>query len=409
MNVDRVHEKHDLILIGSWLMLLALGILMIFSASAGKSDHFWQEYWFKQLLHLGVGTVAFGLISFVNPNVFRAVSYPFYFLSVGLLLFLALGGGHQSHGAGRWISLGGFNFQPSEMAKIAYLMVLADIMQNRRLSLANLPAFGKPLLFFIVPFILILKQPNLSTALVFLVITLSFFYWNGLKLREIFVCLSPLISVITSSNSVAWYTFIVIAVAILWMNRLPRAWFVLLLVFNLLAGYGSSFLWSHLENHQRSRIMVFLDPMQDPRGQGYQVIQSQLAIGSGGISGKGFQQGTQVNLDFLPEDHTDFIFSVLGEQFGFAGCLFVLGLIWTMVFRLYRMCALRNHPYGNYLVIGVASILSFHSIVNIAMTMGMMPVTGLPLPFFSYGGTFLITCMILMGLVFSVRYRGGDL
>lgn len=409
MNTDRLHEKHDMILIGAWVCLVFLGILMIFSASAAKAEHFWQAYWFKQLIHLSVGTVAFLIFSFMHPNTFRAISYPFYFISVGMLLFLAVGGGHLSHGAGRWISIGGFNFQPSEMAKIAYLMVMADIMQGRRLGFHNLEAFAKPLLFFAVPFVLILKQPNLSTALVFLVITLSFFFWNGLKLREIFVILSPLVSVISSTNAWAWYCFIALAVFVLWINRLPRFWFVVLLCFNILAGYGSSFMWSHLENHQRSRIMVFLDPMMDPRGQGYQVIQSQLAIGSGGITGKGFRQGTQVNLDFLPEDHTDFIFSVLGEQFGFAGCLFVLLLIWTMIFRLYRMCATRNHPYGNYLVIGVASILAFHSVVNIAMTMGMMPVTGLPLPFFSYGGTFLITCMIMMGMVFSVRYKGGEL
>lgn len=408
MSVDRTPEKHDLILIFAWIILMAVGLLMIYSASATESTHFWNSFWFKQLIHLCIGSVFFTIFAITSPNRFRIISYPFYYISVLLLGFLAIGGGHLSHGAGRWISIGGFNFQPSEMAKIAYLLVLADIMQGRKLSLNNLQAFIRPLVFFLVPFILILKQPNLSTALVFFVITLSFFYWNGLKLREIFVLLSPILSVVSSTNSMLWYIFIFLAFGVFSLCKLPKLWFVLLLVFNILAGYGWAFMWSHLENHQRDRIMVFLDPNHDPKGKGYQVIQSQLAIGSGGISGKGFEQGTQVNLDFLPEDHTDFIFSVLGEQFGFAGCLFVLLLIWTIVFRLYRMCSLYNVPYGNYLVIGVASIFAFHSVVNIAMTIGMMPVTGLPLPFFSYGGTFLITCMMLMGIVFSVKYKGND-
>jgi rod shape determining protein RodA len=402
------NDKHDYWLFAAWFGLIIIGITMVFSASAAKAEHFWQAFWFKQLIYLVMGAVACVICALQTPNFYRAIAYPLYGVSVLLLIFVAFGGGHDSHGAGRWISIGGFNFQPSELAKLAYMFVLGDLMQGRRLSLRHPEAFVKPFLFFVVPFVLILKQPNLSTALVFLVITLTNFYWAGMRLREIFLLLSPLVSVITSTTDWLWYAFLLACGLALWRSELKAWWIAALGLVNLLAGFGASFLWSHLHNHQRSRIMTFLDPMRDPRGEGYQVIQSKVAIGSGGITGKGFGDGSQVNLDFLPEDHTDFIFSVLGEQFGFVGCVFVLLLFWILIFRLIRNAVVRNNPYGSTLLISTAAILGFHSIVNVSMTMGMMPVTGLPLPFLSYGGTFLITCMMLMGIVLSVRYRGQD-
>jgi rod shape determining protein RodA len=389
----------------SWFSLLSIGILLVYSASAGEAEHVWQSHWFKQLIYLCVGMVLCGFCALTPLRVWRSICWPMYLISLGLLVFVAFGGGTLSHGADRWISIGGFRFQPSELAKIAYLLTLADVLQNRVLTLKDWRPYVKPLILFIIPFILILKQPNLSTALSFSVMTLVGFYWAGLRIRDLFLLLSPIVSVVTSVFPTMWYGFGAVLLAMIWRSGLSAKWSGFLVVVNLLAGYASYFVWSHLHDHQRSRIMTFLDPMRDPRGEGYQVLQSQVAIGSGGVWGKGWLQGSQTNLDFLPEEHTDFIFSVLAEQFGLVGCTVVLLLFWVLLFRMLRQTVLRKNEYGNFLVVGVVSVFSFHILVNIAMTMGMMPVTGLPLPFISYGGTFLIACMIMMGLVLSVRYH----
>jgi rod shape determining protein RodA len=392
---------------GSWTLLLTIGLMLIYSASAGESDHFWQSHWFKQFIHLMIGAVLCLCCALTPVRVWRSLGWPLYLISLGLLTFVAFGGGTLSHGADRWISIGGFRFQPSELAKIAYLLTLADVLQNRVLTLKDWRPYVKPLVLFIVPFVLILKQPNLSTALSFLMITLVGFYWAGLRLRDLFLLLSPILSVVTSVVPLIWYAFAALLLGVLWRSGLGPRWSIFLISINLLAGYGSHFVWSHLHDHQRSRILTFLDPTRDPRGEGYQVLQSQVAIGSGGVDGKGWLQGTQTNLDFLPEEHTDFIFSVLAEQFGLIGCSVVFVLFWILIFRMLRQTVLRKHEYGNFLVVGVVAVFCFHIIVNIAMTMGMMPVTGLPLPFLSYGGTFLIACMIMMGIVLSVRYQGS--
>ena len=164
--------------------------------------------------------------------------------------------------------------------------------------------------------------------------------------------------------------------------------------------------WNMLEPHQQKRVHTFLDPTSDPKGDGYQVLQSLTAIGSGGLTGKGFGQGTQTNLAFLPEEHTDFIFSVLGEQFGFAGCLFILSLYTLFLWRASSTCKLFADPFITLITMGACTIFLFHMIVNIAMTIGLMPVTGLPLPFLSYGGSFALTCMVLVGGILCMRFQG---
>jgi rod shape determining protein RodA len=163
-----------------------------------------------------------------------------------------------------------------------------------------------------------------------------------------------------------------------------------------------------MEDHQRNRILTFIDPMRDPKGKGYQVIQSQVAIGSGGMFGKGFGEGSQTNLAFLPEEHTDFIFSVLSEQFGFIGAFVVLVLFFILILRSIMICRMYSDNFVNLVVSGACAILFFHTFVNVAMTIGFMPVTGLPLPFLSYGGSFVITCMMLVGLLLNMRLKGKD-
>jgi rod shape determining protein RodA len=201
-----------------------------------------------------------------------------------------------------------------------------------------------------------------------------------------------------------------VLIGIIVVSRINLKVGAFLLLVNIMAGYGAIFVWNKiLYEHQRGRIMTFIDPQRDPLGAGYQVLQSKVAVGSGGMLGKGFLNGTQTNLSFLPEEHTDFIFSVFSEQFGFLGCLGVLALYLFLLQRILRVGSDVRNRFVSLVAVGVAGIMGFHIIVNISMTIGLMPVTGLPLPFMSYGGSFIISCLIMMGLLINLRAHGQNL
>ncbi len=392
-----------ILLLISLVVICSLGLLMVYSATHNESATWQNSFWFRQSIFIGVGIIVMLVIRMIPISVFYDLAYPIYFLSLFFLLYLAIGGGVSSHGAGRWINIG-FQFQPSELAKVAYLLAMARMLsQSPKLTMNKPKLFAMPLLLFSVPFLLILKQPDLSTALVFMAVTLVGFYWTGLSIVEILLMISPILSVMASMNQVIWGVFFSLIVFLLIKYRIDKKLSGIIVVTNISAAYASFLVWNKiLKEHQRSRILTFLDPMRDPRGEGYQVIQSKVAIGSGGITGKGLGKGSQTNLDFLPEEHTDFIFSVLGEQFGFLGTAMTLLFFFLLLFSILVIVTYQKNNFGNYLIVGIATILGFHIVVNVAMTLGLMPVTGLPLPFFSYGGTFMLTCMALMGIVLSV-------
>jgi rod shape determining protein RodA len=235
-------------------------------------------------------------------------------------------------------------------------------------------------------------------------------YWSGLTIREIFLLASPVISVALTFHQVAWALMFFVLIAIIVVSRINLKFAALLLLVNIIAGYGAIFVWNKvLYEHQRGRILTFVDPQRDPLGAGYQVLQSKVAIGSGGLLGKGFLNGTQTNLSFLPEEHTDFIFSVFAEQFGLLGCIGVLALYLYLLHRILRVGADIRNRFVSLVAVGVAAILGFHIIVNVSMTIGLMPVTGLPLPFMSYGGSFIISCMLMVGLLVNLRAHGHNL
>jgi rod shape determining protein RodA len=282
-------------------------------------------------------------------------------------------------------------------------------LSRHRVSIEKPKTLLIPGLLLIVPFLLVLKQPNLSTALVFVVITLVHFYWAGFRFVDLFLFVSPVVSIIFSSISALYWNLLIICVFFVSIKfKFPLWLIVLVMVLNIGSGYVSQIAWNSMEDHQRNRILTFIDPTRDPKGKGYQVIQSQVAIGSGGIFGKGFGEGSQTNLAFLPEEHTDFIFSVLSEQFGFVGAFVVMVLFFILILRSIMICRIYSDSFVNLVVSGACAILFFHTVVNVAMTIGFMPVTGLPLPFLSYGGSFVITCMMLVGLLLNMRLKGKD-
>ena len=403
--------KYDWLFLGTTFALMTVGVCLVYSATTGEDIPMYDTFWFKQIVYFFGGSLLAAGIVFVKIDWLKNIAFPVYVVSLVLLCIVLFLAGDVVKGAGRWIDLGFFKLQPSEFAKIAYLLTISFWLSKHPVSLFKLKTFVVPALLFIVPFALVLKQPDLSTALVFIAVTLVAFFFAGLSLTDLFLVVSPVFSVLLSHSQsilfqVLWGAFICLVVFAVFRRRLPKALMAAILVVNILSGYASSMAWNMLEPHQQKRVNTFLDPMSDPLGDGYQVLQSITAIGSGGAVGKGFGNGSQTNLAFLPEEHTDFIFSVLGEQFGFFGCTFVLLLFGLFLWRATGICKMSSDPFVTLVTMGASTIILFHVVVNIAMTVGLMPVTGLPLPFISYGGSFALTCMVLVGFLVNMRLHG---
>lgn len=391
----------DRVMLAALGALLVIGLMAVYSATVGEPGNLWQ----KQMVYAAIGIVFIAALYVVPPRVLYAAAYPLYGLSLLPLLYIIIFKGNSVE---RWISLpGGFNLQPSELTKIAFLLAMARFLSFQPVSLSTPRTLVMPFLLFIVPFVLVLLQPNLSTALSFVAMTGMMMFFAGLSVRDLFFLASPLFSIILTFNNYAWAALFIVLIAVMWRTRAALRSVVFWLTVNIASGYASIFVWNKiLFAHQRDRILTFVDPELDPQGSGYQVLQSKVAIGSGGFFGKGYLDGTQTNLSFLPEEHTDFIFSVIGEQFGFLGCAVVLGLFFLLIQRILGVAVDTRSRFTALAAVGIAGILSFHVIVNVSMTMGMMPVTGLPLPFLSYGGSFLISCLIMMGLLINLRAHG---
>ena len=402
--------KFDWLFIVLALALMSCGVSLVYSATVNEDVSLIDTFWFKQIFYFLFGMVLAGLLVFVRIDWLKRAAVPLYVVALILLCVVLFFAGDVVKGAGRWIDLGVFKLQPSEFAKIAYLLTISYWLSRHPVSLYKVKTFVVPFFLFIVPFGLVLKQPDLSTALVFIAVTMVGFFFAGLTLTDMFLLVSPLLSVLFSHSQemffeILWGLLICAVVFALVRRRLPKILTGIFLMANILAGYASSMAWNMLEPHQQKRVNTFLDPMSDPLGDGYQVLQSLTAIGSGGLTGKGFGNGTQTNLAFLPEEHTDFIFSVLGEQFGFVGCAIVLALYALFLWRATSICKQSSDPFVTLMVMGASTIFLFHIVVNIAMTIGLMPVTGLPLPFLSYGGSFALTCMVLVGFLLCLRYQ----
>ena len=402
--------KFDWLFILLTLALMSCGVALVYSATVAEDISVVEMFWFKQIIYFLFGSLFAAALIFVRIDWLKRAAVPLYVLALVLLCVVLFFAGDVVKGAGRWIDLGVFKLQPSEFAKIAYLLIISYWLSKHPVSLYKTKTFVVPFFLFIVPFALVLKQPDLSTALVFIAVTMVGFFFAGLTLTDMFLIISPVLSVLFSHSQaigfeILWGVLICAVVFALFRRKLPKILTGIILLANIFAGYASSMAWNMLEPHQQKRVNTFLDPMSDPLGDGYQVLQSLTAIGSGGLTGKGFGNGTQTNLAFLPEEHTDFIFSVLGEQFGFAGCAVVLVLYALFLWRATSICKQSSDPFVTLMVMGASTIFLFHILVNIAMTVGLMPVTGLPLPFLSYGGSFALTCMVLVGFLLCLRYQ----
>jgi rod shape determining protein RodA len=424
MNELRKKGSFDFLLFASAAALWVIGIFLVYSATHIHESGPLQGIYKQQIIWVAMAMLIIVLIVSIPGRFIFSASYLLYGSSVLLLVFAILSG-VEAKGAERWISVAGFKIQPSEFAKIGMLLALARYLSENRVSLYKPSTFIVPCSLILIPFGLVLKQPDLGTALVFCVMALPMFYWAGLTLLDIFYIISPIISLALAAiplllsfnsggswgifESVPWGIFFLALIAVLYFTRPPLFIWIGSILANIFTSTIVTVVWgSVLKDYQKMRIISFINPQVDPFGAGYQVIQSKVAIGSGHIFGKGYLQGTQSRLSFLPEQHTDFIFSVLGEQFGLAGCSFVILLFLFLIVRGLLLTHSVKNRFINLIAVGCAAILGFHIFVNIAMTVGLMPVTGLPLPFLSYGGSFTITVAVLVGLLLNARITDQD-
>ncbi|MEL6911606.1 MAG: rod shape-determining protein RodA [Cyanobacteria bacterium J06629_2] len=314
--------------------------------------------------------------------------------------------GVAAKGAQRWLNIAGFNVQPSEFAKIAMVITLAALLHNR--DSTNLKTIIRTLAITAVPWGLVFLQPDLGTSLVFGAMVMTMLYWANAKTGWLILMVSPLFSAVLYHLYLpGWIIWVLVVAGIAWLTLPSKIVSTLsALVINLGAVELGNVFWSLLKDYQKARLIMFLDPEQDPLGGGYHLIQSRIAIGAGKLWGQGWYQGTQTQLDFIPEQHTDFIFSAVGEEFGFVGCIILLSAFWLICIRLIWIASTAKDDFGSLLAIGILTIIAFQTVVNISMTIGLAPITGIPLPWMSYGRSSLLSSFISIGLVESVaKYR----
>jgi rod shape determining protein RodA len=367
MNQRRLWREASFDLTGkilqiNWLYVLLLcllagvGYTALYSAAGGHQE----PYAARHAIRFGFGLVLMLAIALIDIRFIARLAWAAWLGSVGLLVMVTQVG-HVGKGAQRWIDLGGFQLQPSELMKIALVLALAHWFHRASWERIGNPLFLiPPVIAVLIPAGLVLKQPNLGNAVIIMLIGGAVFFAAGVR----------------------WWKFVLLALP------LP---------------FAATIAYHHLRDYQRARIDTFLHPESDPLGAGYNIIQSKIALGSGGMWGKGLLGGTQGHLDFLPEKQTDFIFSIIGEEFGFAGALFVLGLL-TLIVLGGMLIALRcSHPFGRMVALGISVNFFLYVFVNIAMVMGAIPVGGVPLPLVSHGGSAVITVMIGFGILMSVH------
>ncbi len=399
------YGEFDWKLIGAVLALSLIGVLLIMSAQYHADSVYRQTFYMRQLIWLLIAVSIFLIIVHLPMRLFDLGAYLLFGLALILLVAVLVFGSSKLGGARRFFAFGPISLAPSEIAKVALVLTLGRFFAYTKLSVISKRRLAISGLLTVIPAGLILRQPDLGTSLVFFVILFVLWFWSGLSVGFLFLILSPLVSLVAASHWLSWALYFVVLLLILAVVRPGFLMGVTTVVMNLAFGIITPFMWNRLAEYQKLRILTFLDPGRDPRGAGYQIIQSKIAIGSGGIVGKGFLGGSQTRLDFLPERHTDFIFSVLGEEFGLWGSMIVLLLFSFVFYRAIRIAMRCRSVFASNVIMGATGILMFQFLVNIGMTLGLMPVTGLALPFLSYGGTALVMAWTLVGFIVSAAYR----
>lgn len=349
------------------IVLAVIGLVLIYSATFRISIYHEINFFERQVIWISIGILIMVVVSRIDYHFWGRISYILYIAGIFFLL-MVLVRGRIILGAQRWLeiklpaALLQIGFQPSELIKIFIVMALARMAIDNIYKVDSWNTLSKGLCLVAIPVLLILKQPDLGTSMVNFVVGISIFYLIGISLRKIIAIIS-------------------------------------------IGALSSPIIWFLLKDYQKERIAIFLNPYSDPLGSGYSMIQSRLAIGAGGLLGKGWLSGMQTQLDFVPEHHTDFIFAVLAEEWGYIGCIFILSLYIILILRIFYIALQSKDRFGMFLCAGFGLIFAFHVVINIGVVIGLFPITGLPLPFLSYGGSSLISFMLAIGIVQNINLK----
>jgi rod shape determining protein RodA len=387
----------DLTVLALVLGLALFGVAMIYSAGKLEIASSVTGIWRKQAIWLVISLLAFALTLRVSARWLEWVAPAAYGMAVLLLIAVLLVG--TGDGPRSWIRFGAVGFQPSEFAKLATILMLARLVAGRERLPETLWDLWPYLVVVLVPFVLVMAEPDLGTASVFVAILIGALYWSGVPTSKLVLFLSPLVSLALAFSTPLWGLWFLLLVAFLYWTRAYLTESLAVILANVAMGVLVRPAWRSLAAYQQHRILAFIQPEADPQGAGWHLIQSQVAIGSGGWLGKGFTLGTQKRLAFLPEQHTDFIVAVLGEEFGFVGVSIILLAFAIALWRLLLIAERPDDQFSSMVVFGIFALWFAHLVANVGMTVGLLPITGLPLPFLSYGGSFLLMSFVMLAIV----------
>ena len=383
------------------LMLTCLGLISLFSISMHQIGDLAITTFTKQLLFLIPAIVGFLMILFIPKYIIHKYIYAAYILML-ILIFVPFFFDTIA-GTYRWINIGlPVGVQPSEFAKWIIVVALARYLSDHNLRIKRFTTILFPIFIALVPAIIILQQPDLGTAIILLTPILPMLYWVGARPFHLFILVAPLLSIATAFHTISFTVWAILMGSVLYLTK-PMLFFGVMFYFgNIFLGLLSPFLWNSLRPYQQKRILTLFNPELDPLGAAYQTIQSKVAIGSGGFFGKGLGSGTQTHLKFLPVQESDFIVSVIGEEFGFITISIMLIIFSLFLLKIVKLAFLAKERFTGLVLIGIGTIFMAHVFVNTAMSTGMIPVKGLPLPFISAGGSFLLSCFIMIGLIMKM-------
>lgn len=402
-------------IIGIWIALSAIGLVAIYSATQGPGSEFLpigiQGNFFKQSIFVAISVVMLAVVQFMQPRIFQSASYVFYLLCL-ILTLLTIFIGVEINGARSWIRIGSINLQVSELTKFATVLAVSAFLSGQRHILGE--RIGPALIavvLIIIPAGIIFFQNDTGTALVLIGLIPIMLFWSGIPYGIALLMISP--AIIGYFSIIEWYYGVIAAIIftglIFFVQR--RAWLTVTSAALGIAIVSSVqiVLFRILQPHQRARIEVFTNPESDPLGAGWNVLQARTAIGSGGITGKGFLEGTQTQLRFIPEQWTDFIFTVIGEEFGFIGGALVILLFTFLLFRLLTLAGMHKHPFAQMVTVGVVGIILIHLVVNLGSALGLLPVIGIPLPFISYGGSSFLVNTFMIAVCLNMWHHHREL
>lgn len=378
------------------LLLTIIGLYSIYSATRGIGQ---DTLFIRQSVSAVIGLVAMFGIIFLPKKFFESFWIPIYGIST-VLLIAVLVFGEVIYGTKGWLRIGSLSLQPAELSKFAVILALAGYISGKGIYLSNIRDLSISIAIAILQFLLIWVQPDHGSSSVILVILIAIFYWSGFNKLLIFLIVSVPILILLSFKGLIFYIVaaVVFSIIVIFMRKQIVLTILAVLIYSSI-GFATPFVFNQLQPHQKERIEAFINPTSDPLGSGYNVLQSVMAVGSGGIYGKGVLQGSQTQLRYIPMQWTDFIFSVPAEELGFLGSSSVIILFLILIIRIVRIAASIDSKFNSIAVFGIASVFFYHITINIGMVIGLTPVMGLPLPFMSYGGTSLIINYMFIGFV----------